>query len=119
MEEQKTEAMPQEERTALPEQERDFEQEVRALFAARPELQGGELPDEVVLACIRGQGLQEAYSDYAGRQRRDAAALRQENRVLRQNAQAASRGPVRGVTRGGGAHTGPEDAFLRGFNQDW
>ena len=39
--------------------------------------------------------------------------LRQENEILRQNAEAASRAPVSG---GGDTDTEPEDLFLRGFN---
>lgn len=98
---------------------RDFDTEVRSLFSARPELRGQELPQEVLLACIDGKPLTEAYNDYAKAQRKDADSLRRENRVLRQNAKAAAQAPIRGVTRGGGTDTKPEDAFLRGFNSAW
>ena len=98
---------------------RDYETEVRALFAARPELRGGELPADVMLACVGGKSLTDAYNDYAKAQRQDADALRRENRVLRQNAKAAAQAPIRGVTRGGGTDTKPEDAFLKGFNSGW
>ena len=100
-------------------EERDFGAEVQALFLARPELRGGELPREVLMACVDGKPLTEAYSDYAKAQRQEAESLRQENRVLRQNAKAAAQAPVRGVTRGGGTNAKPEDAFLRGFNSGW
>lgn len=100
-------------------EERDFDAEVRELFAARPELRGGELPTEVLMACAGGKNLTDAYNDYAKSQRQDADSLRKENRVLRQNARAAAQAPVRGVTRGGGTNAKPEDAFLRGFNAGW
>ena len=66
-----------------------------------------------------GANSAEAYNEYACRQRSDAAALRKENRILRQNAATAARAPVRGVTRGGPTDAQPEDAFLRGFNEAW
>ena len=97
---------------------RDFETEVQALYDARPELRGSLLPDEVAEACIRGKSLTDAYNEYAGRQRTEAADLRTENRILRQNAKAAAQAPVRGVTRGGSTNPKPEDAFLRGFNEE-
>ena len=97
---------------------RDFETEVKALYEARPELRGSLLPEEVATACVRGRSLTEAYNEYAGRQRSESADLRKENRVLRQNARAAAQAPVRGVSRGGSANTKPEDAFLRGFNEE-
>lgn len=95
---------------------RDYGAEVRELFAARPELRGGELPEAVLQACIGGKSLTEAYNDYAKTRRQDADSLREENRILRQNAKAAAQAPVRGVTRGGSTDAKPEDAFLRGFN---
>ena len=98
---------------------RDYDEEVQELFAARPELRGGELPAEVLMACVGGKRLTDAYSDYARTLRQDADSLRKENRVLRQNAKAAAQAPVRGVTRGGGTNAKPEDAFLRGFNAAW
>ena len=104
--------------TAQPEG-RDYASEVQALFAARPELRGGELPQQVMLDCVGGKRLTDAYNDYAKTQRQDAAALRRENRILRQNAKAAAQAPVRGVTRGGSAAAKPEDDFLKGFNAGW
>lgn len=98
---------------------RDYAQEVQALYAARPELRGQGLPEEVARACVGGKSLVEAYNDFARRQRQDAAALRKENRILRQNAATAARAPVRGVTGGGPAASQGEDAFLRGFNEGW
>lgn len=98
---------------------RDYAREVQALYAARPELRGQDLPPEVARACVSGQSLVEAYNDFARRQRQDAGTLRKENRILRQNAATAARAPVRGVTRGGSTEAQPEDAFLRGFNEGW
>ncbi len=98
---------------------RDYAQEVQTLYAARPELRGQGLPEEVARACVDGKSLVEAYNDFARRQRQDAAALRRENRILRQNAATAARAPVRGVTGGGSAAPQGEDAFLRGFNEGW
>ena len=124
MEEIRMEEVKESEEAILPEEPAEadrahYEQEVQALYAARPELRGEELPDEVLQACVRGKALTEAYNDFARRQRQDAAALRRENRILRQNARAAAPAPVRGVTRGGGVASQPEDAFLRGFNAEW
>ena len=98
---------------------RDYAGEVQALYAARPELRGQDLPQEVARACVGGKSLTEAYNEYACRQRSDAAELRKENRILRQNAATAARAPVRGVTRGGATDSQAEDAFLRGFNEGW
>lgn len=85
-------------------QPRDFEQELRQLLAARPELRGEELPQEVVEACIRGKTVTEAYNDYARAQRK-------------QRPRPAA--PVRGVTRGGGVQQAPEDDFLKGLRTEW
>ena len=98
---------------------RDFDTEVRDLFAARPELRGSELPAQVLVACAGGKNLTDAYNEYAKSQKQDAEDLRKENRILRQNAKAAAQAPVRGVTRGGGPDAKPEDAFLKGFNSGW
>ena len=98
---------------------RDYDAEVQELFAARPELRGGELPAEVLTACVGGQRLTDAYNDYAKACQQDTDNLRKENRVLRQNAKAAAQAPIRGVTRGGSTNAKPEDAFLRGFNASW
>lgn len=99
--------------------ERDYGSEVRELFTQRPELRGEQLPEEVLQACVEGKPLKAAYDEFARRQRAEAAALRKENRILRENAKTAARTPVRGVTRGGSVHAQPEDPFLRGFNSQW
>lgn len=96
---------------------RDFEAEVRELYAQRPEVKSQPLPDEVARACAAGQPLKDAFADYEGRQ--DAERLRRENRILRQNEAASARAPVRGVTGGGSPKAEPDDPFLRGFNTRW
>ena len=88
--------------------ERDFEQEVKELYDARPELEGEELPQEVLKACaVEGKKLSEAYDAYA------------EEAADKQNKKAARQAPVRSVTRGGSVDAKPEDSFLRGFNAAW
>lgn len=97
---------------------RDFAAEARELVAARPDLAGKTLPREVVEACaVKGKPLIVAYAEYeVGQQKAEAERLRKENEVLRQNAAAAARAPVSGVTGGGATDTGPEDDFLKGFD---
>ena len=87
--------------------ERDFEQEVRELYEARPQLRGEQLPEEVVRNCAEGKNLSEAYEEYADKQ------------AEKQNENAAAKAPVRSVTGGGSVGAKPEDAFLRGFNAAW
>ena len=91
---------------------RAFDQEIRTLLEARPELRGEALPEEVVQACVRGKSVTEAYNAYA-------RARHREERTRQQNEAAAARAPVRGVTRGGSTNPKPEDPFLRGFRQEW
>lgn len=94
----------EEQTVQTPEQEpRAFDQEIRELLTARPELRGEELPQEVVEACIRGKTVTQAYNDYA--------------QAKKQHSKAAA--PIRGVTRGGSVQTGPEDAFLKGLQTEW
>lgn len=95
---------------------RDFQSEVRALWAARPELRGQMLPDAVAMACVGGKSLTDAYNDFAKARQQETE---REDRVLRQNARSAAQAPVRGVSRGGSVSCGPEDPFLRGFNDNW
>ena len=87
--------------------QRDFEQEVKALYEANPSLRGEALPDPVIKACAGGKKLSEAYDAYAQEQ------------AQAQNEKAARQAPVRSVTRGGSVEAKPEDAFLRGFNEAW
>ena len=97
--------------------ERDFAAEAEALIEARPELRGKPLPDGVLRAALEeNQPLLRAF--LAHEQRETAAELerlREENRVYRQNAEAAKRSPVSGAANPGGDD--PEaDPFLTGFN---
>lgn len=99
---------------------RDFAAEIAMLKAARPDLTGKQLPMEVVKACTDEKNpkhLFVAYAEYeVAQQKAEADKLRRENEVLRQNAAAAARAPVSGVSGGGATDTGPEDDFLKGFN---
>ena len=99
--------------------ERDYGSEVQALYEARPELRGEPLPDEVLQACVQGQKLTDAYSQFAKARHAESKQLRTENRVLRENAKSAAKAPVRGISRGGSVSSKPEDPFLRGFNESW
>ena len=97
--------------------ERDFAAEAEALLSARPELRGKPLPEGVLRAALEeNQPLLRAFLDH---EQRETAAelerLREENRVYRQNAEAAKRSPVQGAAHPGGDD--PEaDPFLTGFN---
>lgn len=95
---------------------RDFRAEVEQLKALYPEF--GEVPDEVAKAAARGVPLLSAYLAYRDKQSaKTAASLRRENEVLKQNAAAAAKAPVRGVSGGGAAQKKP-DPFLKGFDAD-
>ncbi|MCR5663559.1 MAG: hypothetical protein K6G17_01620 [Oscillospiraceae bacterium] len=99
---------------------RDLQAEVEALLALRPELRqpGARLPDEVTAAFAAGsRPLSVVYLDYEARQRQAAYdAILKENKALKQNAEAASRAPVRGVSKGGRTEAkSDDDPFLRGF----
>lgn len=98
--------------TAPARPQRDYAAEVASLYAARPELRGTELPQEVVAACVRGTSLTQAYTDFARRQREEARLRQREARTPRRPA-------VKSVTQGGAAAAQGEDAFLRGFNTGW
>ena len=109
-----------------PAQGRDYQAEALELLKARPSLVGKQLPNEVyALANEPGQTLLTAYTEYerkaakaeAEKARDDAERLRKENRILKQNADAADRAPVSGVSKGGRADDKEaDDPFLRGFN---
>lgn len=99
---------------------RDFKAEVTDLLRAHPELRGTRLPDEVVKACVvGGRSLAGAFDEYS-RKKTEAEnrAVKAENKRLKQNADAARRAPVRGVSKGGVTDTKPDDPFLIGFNSD-
>ena len=110
--EAEAEAAPAEAEQAPARPQRDYAAEVASLYAARPELRGTELPEEVVAACVRGTSLTHAYTDFARRQREEA-------RLRQREARAPRRPAVKSVTQGGAAAAQGEDAFLRGFNTGW
>ena len=65
--------------------------------------------------AAEGESLLTAYAVWQGREaEKRAQSLREENRVLRQNASAAARAPVKGVG-GGAASRGRSSDFERGF----
>ena len=94
---------------------RDYAAEAAELLSARPELVGQTLPDEVMRAAVEnGVPLLQAWLDHEqSRSREEIARLREENRVYRQNAEAARRGPVQGVAYAG--EDAEADPFLSGF----
>lgn len=105
---------------SAPSGQRDYEAEVTELLRARPQLVGKPIPDEVINeATAGGKRLLDAYTDYESRgTRRETERLRKENSVLKQNAEAAARAPVKGTAGGGKTDTRASDPFLAGFNSD-
>ena len=90
---------------------RDYAAEVRQLQRLYPELR--EIPEEVAQLAAEGESMLTAYAVYQGRKaQQEAQALRAENKVLRQNASAAKRAPVRGL---GGAGKERMSDFERGM----
>jgi hypothetical protein len=106
--------------THTTEQQRDFVAEVAQLRALYPDFK--EVPDEVARAVAKGVPLLSAYLAYRDKQStQTAAALKRENAVLKQNAAAAAKAPVKGVTGGGDAKPPKVDPFIQGFDEalDW
>lgn len=118
---------PETEQEAVPQpqqsNERDYRSEVVELLKAAPELKGKSIPNDVVTEAVaQNIPLTQAYNSWKERQNKaEAEALRKENRVLKQNADAAARAPVRRTTRGGATDTKPDkkDPFLVGFDSDY
>ena len=99
----------------IPAAARDFRGEVEQLKAIYPEFR--EVPDEVAHAVAKGAPLLTAYVAYRDKQNAKAAeALKKENDILKRNAAAASRAPVRGVTGGGDTAAPRKDIFESGFD---
>lgn len=102
---------------------RDFKAEVEALLDIRPDLKkpGTKLPDAVTEECVKsGRPLAVVYLEYEARQEKARYdALLKENKKLKQNAEAASRAPVRGVSRVAVKNEADDDPFLKGFNSDY
>lgn len=99
---------------------RDYQSEVADLLAVHPELRGTQLPAEVVNAVVaKGRPLVSAYEEHIRRKAEaENKAVKAENKRLKQNADAARRAPVRGVSKGGATNLEPDDPFLIGFNSD-
>lgn len=96
--------------------ERDFTAEAAELLRARPDLVGKELPDAVMRAALTGgETLLRAFLAHEqSESRAELERLREENRVFRQNEEAARRSPVQGMAAAAGDD--PEaDPFLAGF----
>lgn len=104
----------------LEEEKRDFGAEALELLQVYPQLRGRQLPDAVLAECARGQRLLQAYRNYESRENRaELQRLRRENEALRQNAEAARRAPVWGVSGGGCTDNSPADPFLDGFQGEF
>lgn len=104
---------------------RDFRAEIAELRSVRPDLDATKpLPQEVMTACVRdGKRLIVAYTEYEAQK---ASQIKAENerltkkvKVMEQNASAAARSPVAGVTGGGPTDTKPKSDFERGFDSVW
>lgn len=102
--------------------QRDFNAEVKALLDLRPELQkpGTKLPEEVTKECVEsGKPLSVVYLEWERRQEKARYdALLKENKKLKQNAEAASRAPVRGVSKVAVKNEADDDPFIKGFDSE-
>ena len=102
--------------------QRNFNAEVKALLDIRPELQkpGTKLPEEVTKECVEsGKPLSVVYLEWERRQEKARYdALLKENKKLKQTAEAASRAPVRGVSKVAVKNEPDDDPFLKGFNSE-
>jgi hypothetical protein len=98
--------------------EADFSEQLKQLKALDPDVK--EIPQEVLDAYMRGANLTNAYALYKVAQSTKAAEkIKHENQVLKQNAAAAAKAPVKGVSNTGvGTKTKEDDPFLKGFNAD-
>lgn len=112
---------PDPEPAPLPElpKSRDYASEVSELLRVHPELRGKPLPDDVIRAAVDGGvPLPEAYRSYAEKETKaELERLREENRVYRQNEEAARRAPVQPVADSG-VQEKAKDPFLAGF-ESW
>jgi hypothetical protein len=98
---------------------RNFTAEIGMLFQARPDLAGKKLPPEVIQAAKDGKHLLAAYTDYEVQQAKaEAAKIRKENEIYKQNAASAAKAPVKGVSGGGATDTKAKDPFEEGFDSD-
>lgn len=102
---------------------RNFDAELSELLREAPEMRSKTLPDEVVQdAVANGKSLLSAYRRWETKQiKSETERLKKENAVLKQNAAAAARAPVRGVRGGAAAQSAQsefERNFLKGFDDD-
>ena len=99
--------------------EGELHRQARELVEAFPELRGKEAPEEVIRAAVEGENLTAAYARYAlAKSRADNARLERELSARQQNAEAASRAPVRGVSGGAAVGEQGRDPFLTGFLEE-
>lgn len=100
-------------------EENMFAAQVDELYNARPDLKGTlkSLPDEVTKAVLDGnKSLLTAYTEWESKQlQAENQRLKNERNVLKQQADAASRSPVRGTTATGSPGAGAEDPMFIGF----
>lgn len=107
------------------EPQRDLAAEARELSSLHPELVGKDLPREVMTAWASGVRLKDAYAKYEldAQRAQDKAVIEQQRKeieILKQNAAAAAKAPVKGVTGGGKTDTEPDDPFMKGLDSyDW
>ncbi len=96
-----------------------FARQARELVEQFPELKGQAAPEEVIRAAVEGEDLTAAYTRYAlGQSRAEEQRLGRELDALRQNREAASRAPVRGVSGGAAVQERGSDPFLAGFDEE-
>ncbi len=98
----------------------ELRRELAELLAEHPALReklarGESLPREVIARCVAGHvPLRMAYAEYEARAAKsELEQLRREVEILRQNAAAAAKAPVRGTA--GGADNRGSDPFIEGF----
>lgn len=98
--------------------ESDFQEQLKQLKALDPDVK--DIPQEVLDAYLHGANLTNAYTLYRMKQSEKAAEkIKHENQVLKQNAAAAAKAPVKGVSNtGAGAKNKENDPFLQGLNAD-
>ena len=113
--------------------QRDWNVEAIELADEFPELKGNPIPDVVLYESIaRNEPLKDTYRRYKAKQdqavadarksetknlKKENENLRKANSILKQNAEAASRAPVRGVSNSGVSEK-EDDPFLQGFMAD-
>ncbi len=90
-------------------EERDLEQETAQFAQKHPEVE--ELPDQVADAWANGTELTAAWEE-------QAAQAAREDKIHRQNQEAAYRAPVGAVSGQGGVQKAPKDDFLSGLELD-